>query len=313
MRVLVTGGAGFIGSHLADRLIARGDEVIVIDNLETGIAGNLPDTASLQFYRASIADRDVVRSVAESHRPTVCVHAAATYKDPEDWSGATRTNVLGTHNVVQAAAECGCRRLIYLQTSLCYGPSPAALPIPLDARLDPRGAYAATKTIGEELVRLFSREWMSLRLANIYGPRSLSGPVPNFYVRIKAGQKVYVADTRRDFVFIDDLVELLEMAVDSREVGLYHASSGYDIGIGELYETVADELGAEPTGTIVPRDTEDVAALRLDPEKTRRTFDWHPSTPLGEGVHAAIQYYSAHDVQTVYSHLTRPYWSTGAD
>src|SRR3954469_10402221 len=102
MKILITGGAGFIGSHLADRLLARGDEVVVIDNFATGRRDNLEPRAKLQLIEGTIADAALVKHAFERSRPDVVVHAAAAYKDPTDWAEDARTNVVGTANVVRA-------------------------------------------------------------------------------------------------------------------------------------------------------------------------------------------------------------------
>ena len=129
MRVLITGGAGFIGSHIADRLLARDDEVLVIDNYATGRRDNLSNHDHLRVLEGTIADADLVRGAVDEFRPEVVVHAAASYKDPEAWEEDVRTNALGSAIVARAAGEAGVRRLIYFQTALCYGLNPIEQPI----------------------------------------------------------------------------------------------------------------------------------------------------------------------------------------
>jgi UDP-glucose 4-epimerase len=119
LRILVTGGAGFIGSHLTDRLLDRSDEVLVIDNYATGRRDNLPASApGLTVVEGDIADGDLVDRTFRTFGPEVVVHAAASYKDPGDWVSDVRTNVLGSVNVTRATGIVGARRLIYLQTAL---------------------------------------------------------------------------------------------------------------------------------------------------------------------------------------------------
>ena len=156
MKVLITGGAGFIGSHLTDRLLARSDEVMVIDNYATGRRDNLPESApGLHVVEGDIADGALVGEVFADFGPEVVVHAAASYKDPEDWATDAATNVVGTANVVKASRNAGVRRLIYLQTALCYGLHPLEQPITLDHPLRPgASSYAISKTAGEQYVAL---------------------------------------------------------------------------------------------------------------------------------------------------------------
>jgi UDP-glucose 4-epimerase len=134
---LVTGGAGFIGSHLADRLLERGDDVVVIDNYATGRHDNLTPHPQLLVVQGSIADEAVVAEAFAAGAPDVVVHAAAAYKDPDDWEEDSRTNVLGTANVVKATQAAASRRLIYFQTALCYGLQPLEQPITLDHPVRP--------------------------------------------------------------------------------------------------------------------------------------------------------------------------------
>ena len=150
MKVLITGGSGFIGSHLADRLLARGDEVLVIDNYATGRRDNLTPHQNLQVIEGTIADSDLVRKTFEGFKPDKVVHAAASYKDPNNWVEDSQTNVVGTTNVVQTSQSLGVQRLIYFQTALCYGLHPIEQPITLTHPIRPDGSsYAISKTAGE--------------------------------------------------------------------------------------------------------------------------------------------------------------------
>jgi UDP-glucose 4-epimerase len=180
VKVLVTGGAGFIGSNLTDRLLERSDEVLVIDNYATGRRDNLPESAAgLRVIEGDIADVSTVDDAFDTFGPDVVVHAAASYKDPEDWATDASTNVVGSANVVKAAQRADVRRLIYLQTALCYGLHPLEQPITLDHPLRPgASSYAISKTAGEHYVALSGLDWVSFRLANANGPRNNSGPLP---------------------------------------------------------------------------------------------------------------------------------------
>ena len=154
MKVLITGGAGFIGSHLADRLLARGDEVLVIDNFATARRDNLGEHERLTLVEGTIVDPELVQRTFAGFEPDVVAHAAASYKDPDDWSEDAATNATGTANVVKASKTAGVRRLVYFQTALCYGLHPLEQPITLDHPLRPGdSSYAISKTAGEHYVR----------------------------------------------------------------------------------------------------------------------------------------------------------------
>jgi len=305
--VLITGGAGFIGSHLTDRLLARGDRVLVIDNFATARRDSLPEHDNLTLVEDTIADESAVRRAFEQAEPEVVVHAAASYKDPEAWSEDSRTNAVGSANVVRAAQEAGISRLVYFQTALCYGLHPQEQPITLSHPLDPKdSSYAISKTAGEWYVRLSGLDWVSFRLANVYGPRNLSGPLPTFFQRLGEGKPCFVMDTRRDFVFVDDLADVAMKAIaGGGESGVYHVSSGSDVSIKELFDATVKAMGIELDDEVEvrPRNPDDAPSILLDPSKTERDFDWAARTPLEEGVAKAVDYYREHGVGETFTHL----------
>jgi UDP-glucose 4-epimerase len=307
MKVLITGGAGFVGSHLADRLLARGDEVLVIDNFATARRDSLGAHDNLTLVEDTIVDRGVVERTWGSFGPDVVAHAAAAYKDPENWSEDAATNAAGTANVVRASEAAGVRRLVYFQTALCYGLQPLEQPITLEHPLRPEeSSYAISKTAGEYYVRLSGLDWVSLRLANAYGPRNVSGPLPTFFHRLTSSKPCFVMDTRRDFVYVQDLIDLVVQAVDGEgERGIYHASSGSDFSIKELFDATVKALDLELEDEVEVRERgpDDAYTILLDPGRTRADFGWTPKTPLEEGVAAAVAYYQQHGIEETYTHL----------
>ena len=307
MKVLITGGAGFVGSNLADRLLARGDRVSVIDNFETARRDNLTANSNLTLVEGSIADPELVDRTFDEHRPEVVVHAAASYKDPDNWYGDAMTNVVGTVNVVRASERVGVGRLVYLQTALGYGLHPIEQPITLNHPLNPGGSsYAISKTAAEEYIFLSSLDYVSFRLANAYGPRNLSGPLPTFYYRLTNGKSVFVMDTRRDFIYVSDLVDVISLAVEGHvSRGAYHVSSGRDFSIKELFDATVKALNIrlDHEVEVRPRNPDDVATILLDPSKTEQDFDWQITTPLEVGVAATIDYYKTHGIEQTFTHL----------
>lgn len=307
MRVLITGGAGFVGSHLADRLLARGDEVLVIDNFATGRRDNLVPHAGLTVVEGSIADRHLVDETFDDFVPNVVVHAAAAYKNPDDWAEDCATNALGSALVAKATARVGAKRLLYFQTALCYGLKPIEQPITLSHPLVPYGSsYAISKTSGEGYIALSGVPFLSFRLANAYGPRNLSGPLPTFFQRIDTGKKCFVMNTRRDFVFIDDLVNVIEKAVHGMgSGGFYHVSSGRDFSIKELFDATVAAMGITLSSPVEERERnpDDVYSILLDPSRTEQEFAWTTTTPLNEGVARAIAYYRDFGIEETFTHL----------
>jgi UDP-glucose 4-epimerase len=310
MKVLITGGAGFIGSHLADRLAAADHEVVVVDNFATGRRDNLDDQSDVRLVEADIAEPAGIEAAFGAVRsPDVVVHAAASYKDPEGWVEDVRTNAIGTANVVRATQASGCERLLYFQTALCYGTQPLEQPITLSHPIRPDSSYAISKTAGEQYIQMSGLDWVSLRLANAYGPRNISGPLPTFFQRLTADKPVFVMDTRRDFVFIDDLVDLVMQAVvEGRGHGTYHASSGSDYAIKELLDATlaALEIELEEEVEVRPRTEDDAYTILLDPSRVQEEFGWRPQTPLEAGVARAIEYYREHGITETFTHLKAP-------
>ncbi len=308
MKVFITGGAGFIGSTLADTLLARGDSVTVIDNYETGRRDNLTPQPRLNVIEGTIADAALVRSAIGEFKPDLVVHAAASYKDPENWSRDAEVNTLGTANVAQATRDAGCKRLVYFQTALCYGLKPVEQPITLTHPILPGGSsYSISKTAGEQYIELSGLDYVTFRLANAYGPRNLSGPLPTFFHRLTTGKPCFVMDTRRDFIFIKDLVDCVMYAVDGKGHGAYHISSGSDYSIKELFdETIAAlRINLEQPVEVRPRHPDDAYTILLDPSRATTEFGWSVQTPLKEGVGKTIAWYRTHGITQTFSHLTQ--------
>lgn len=307
MKIFITGGAGFIGSHLADHLLKRGEQILILDNYATGRRDNLSEHAALQVVEGSVADASLVQSLLSDFKPALIIHAAASYKEPNNWREDTRTNVLGTVNVIQAAQAHQCSRIIYFQTALCYGLQPKQQPITLQHTLDPtNSSYAITKTSAEQFIQLSGLSSISFRLANAYGPRNISGPLPTFYQRLTLRKDCFVMDTRRDFIFIDDLVDCVIKAIDSKDAqGIYHISSGADYSIKELFDAtlMAMSIPAGQPVALRPRNPDDAFTILLDPSRTQHELNWKISTPLAVGVKKTIAYYEKYGITETYTHL----------
>lgn len=306
MKALITGGGGFIGSHLADRLLEQGHSVLIIDNFSTGRRDNLNEHAQLTLIEGSIADGSLVDDAFDQVTPDVVVHAAASYKDPDAWAEDSRTNAVGTANVVKAAERHAVSRLIYFQTALCYGIAPIEQPITLDHPLRPfDSSYAISKTAGEHYIALSGLDWVSFRLANAYGPRNISGPLPTFFQRLSAGKPCFVMDTRRDFIYVQDLIDVVMKAIDGAGSGAYHVSSGSDYAIKELFDATIKALDVQLDEDVEvrPRGEDDAFTILLDPSRTKADFDWETSTPLDEGVEEAIRYYQEFGIDQTFTHL----------
>ncbi|TAL59989.1 MAG: NAD-dependent epimerase/dehydratase family protein [Bacteroidetes bacterium] len=311
MKVLITGGAGFIGSHLADELLAAGHQVVVIDNYQTGRRDNNTPNAGLKVVEGTIADAALVNKAFDEFKPEKVVHAAASYKDPENWEEDAMSNVLGTINILRASKKHNVSRFVYFQTSLCYGLKPLEQPItlnhPLFSGKSPGGSsYAISKTGAEQYIELSGLNFISFRLANAYGPRNLSGPLPTFFQRLTTNKACFVMDTRRDFIYVKDLTACVMKALSGKGMrGYYHISTGSDYSIKQLFDATIKALGIklEKDVEVRPRGVDDVFTILIDPSKTKADFDWEAKTPLEDGIKNAIEWYKKFGITQTFTHL----------
>jgi len=308
VRLLITGGAGCLGSNLIERYLPQGHEILVIDNFATGRREVVPAIPRLTVVEGTIADDGLVRRAFESFGPTHVIHSAAAYKDPANWREDVATNVTGTVHVIEAARRAGVRRFVNFQTALCYG-RPDMVPIPVDHPTRPITSYGISKTAGEQYVMLSGLPAVSLRLANIAGPRLAIGPIPTFYKRLKAGQKCFCTDAVRDFLDMDDFFALMDIVLrDDAPTGVFNVSTGVGASIKDVFEAVADHLGVtlkEPV-QVMPPAADDVPAVVLDSSRTATELGWEARIDFAATIRRMLNWYDAHGVSEIHSHLVVP-------
>lgn len=307
MRILITGGAGCLGSNLIEHWLPKGHQIFVIDNFATGKREVVPEVDGLTVREGSIADPKLVEECFAVFKPEVVVHAAAAYKDPDDWAEDGLTNVIGSGHVARAAKAHGVSRLINFQTALCYG-RPNQLPIPADHPTAPFTSYGISKTAGEQYMLLAGLPTLSLRIANVTGPRLAIGPIPTFYKRLKAGQKCFCSDTARDFLDMSDFLAFMDLAiVAAAPVGVFNVASGEAHSIKEIFDLVCQHLGLPQADVpIVPPAADDVPVVSLDATETTRQFGWTPKVGFKETIGRQLAWYDEHGVTDVFSHLKAP-------
>jgi len=305
VRILITGGAGCLGSNLVEHWIPQGHEILVIDNFATGKREVLPPVPGLHLREGTVADAAFVERAFLDFRPEIVVHSAAAYKDPGNWAEDAATNVSGAVAVARAAERAGVRRLINFQTALCYG-RPSRVPVPVEHPLAPFTSYGVSKTAGEQYLLMAGIPVTSLRIANVTGPRLAIGPIPTFFKRLQAGQKCFCSDAVRDFLDMSDFVALMDLAVkDGAPGGVFNVSTGKGNSIKEVFDEVAGYLGLAPKEPVpvVPVGADDVQAMVLDPSKTERAFGWKARVAFREAIRSQLDWYRRHGVSDVHSHL----------
>jgi UDP-glucose 4-epimerase len=308
MRIAITGGAGCLGSNLVEHWLPKGHELLVIDNFATGKREVVPPVAGLRVIEGDVAEAGVLERALREFKPEVVVHAAASYKDPQDWAGDARTNVGGSIALAQAARATGVRRVINFQTALCYG-RPQQVPVPVDHRLAPFTSYGISKTAGEAYLLMASVPVTSLRIANVTGPRLAIGPIPTFFKRLQAGQKCFCSDAVRDFLDMSDFTAFMDLALgEGAPAGVFNVSSGEGHSIKAVFDEVASYLGMRPSEPppVVPVGADDVPAMVLDPSCTKKEFNWKASVGFRETLRRQLDWYRNHGVSDVYSHLAAP-------
>ena len=292
MRAVVTGGAGFIGSHLVDALLDRGEEVHVVDNFATGRRENLNGAA--QVHEHDI--QQSLDSLFADVRPEQVFHLAAqadvgtSVQQPQlDAS----VNVLGTLHVLEGARPHGAAVVFTSTGGAIYGECPE--PAGEDARREPLSPYGTSKLCGEEYLatwnRLHGTRHVALRLGNVYGPRQLpkleGGVVAIFMDRLRAGENGTIygdGEQERDFVYVGDVVAALLAAADSSEAGTFNVGTGVATTVNELWRLCAGIAGRGGEATHEEPRPGDLRRSVLEASRARAAFGWEARVPLEQGL-----------------------------
>ncbi len=311
MRALVTGGAGFIGSNLVDALIARGDEVAVVDNLTTGSRANLTDAfaAGATLHEVDIVDVAALQAAMEAERPEVVFHLAAQIdvrRSVADPAFDARVNVEGTVNVLEAARRAGAQRVIYSSTGgAIYGES-EIVPTPEDAPIRSLAPYGAAKHAGEGYLALYSTlhglSTLALRYANVYGPRQdplgEGGVIAIYCGCLASGATPLVfgdGEQTRDFVFVGDIVRANLLAAERREVtGSVNIGSGIEtsvLGLAGAMRELGGDAPFEPR--FEPARAGEVRRSCLDAARADAVLGWRPEVDLHEGLRRTLAHVAA--------------------
>jgi UDP-glucose 4-epimerase len=299
MRALVTGGAGFIGSHVVDALVARGDEVHVLDDLSKGLRENVAAAATLHV--ADIRDPD---AVVDAVRPEVVLHLAAQADvrvsvDRPDFDADV--NVIGTVRMLEAARRHGAKLVFTSSGGAAYGECDG--PAPETAPLRPLAPYGTSKVCGEEYLatynRLYGTSHVSLRLGNVFGPRQSphgeAGVVSIFMGLLHEGGTPRIfgdGSQTRDYVFVGDVADALLLALN-RDGGAFNIGTGEEISVLELYRAIETATGITREPQLAPARLGELQRSVLDPSLAESELGWRPGHSLAEGLAATWAWVAA--------------------
>ncbi|HVY78375.1 MAG TPA: NAD-dependent epimerase/dehydratase family protein [Solirubrobacterales bacterium] len=307
MKALVTGGAGFIGSNLVDALLARGDEVVVVDDLSTGRRENLEAALAngATLVEADIRDRAALEALAGRERPEVVFHLAAQIdvrKSIADPAFDASINVGGTANVLEAARVAESRRVVFSSTGgAIYGEGEGQqLPLAEDAPLAPEAPYGQSKYAGEGYLALYERLYdlssVPLRLGNVYGPRQdplgEAGVIAIFCGRLREGRRPTVfgdGKQTRDYIYVGDVVAAFIAAAGAETSGPLNVGTGIETDVLELVRQLGELGGSgdfEPE--FAPPRTGEVQRISIDPARAARELDWCPRVDLAKGLRITL-------------------------
>ena len=308
MRILVTGGAGFIGSHLVDRFLAAGHDVAVLDNLVTGKLENLAAVRDrISFFEADIADQAAVDAAFAAFKPEVVNHHAAQMSvkaSTDDPIHDATSNVLGLINVLQAAVAHGARKIVFASSGgTVYGDCPI-IPSPEDAPLAPMSPYGITKMVGEHYLRFFKDvhglDCTIFRYGNVYGPRQdphgEAGVVAIFAKKLIAGQAPTIhwdGEQRKDYVHVSDVARANEAALAGGSGRAYNIGAGVATSVNELLAGLETQLKTGIQPHYGPKRDGDVRLSYLEISRVREELGWAPQVELNAGMVDTVAFFRA--------------------
>jgi UDP-glucose 4-epimerase len=302
VKVLVTGGAGFIGSHAVDRLLAAGHAVDVVDNLATGRRERVP--AAARLHVCDLRDRRLDALLAAA-RPEVVVHVAAqaaVSRSVADPRFDASVNVLGTIGLLEACRRAGVRRAVYTSTGgAAYGDTDV-VPTPEDHPLRPASPYGVSKTTAERYLEcwagLTDSRALTLRLANVYGPRQdpagEAGVIAIFTSRLLSGAPCVVngdGEQTRDYVYVGDVADAIARAVKSDAVGVANIGTGAETTVNELYRQLMRLTGAGRPAEHGPARPGEQRRSVLDASRAKALLGWSTTTSLDEGLAQTVAWF----------------------
>lgn len=305
MKIIVTGGAGFIGSHIVDQCIAAGHEVAIIDSLwEEGGGKEANLNPKARFYRADITDEAAVARVFDEVRPEVVSHQAAQHSvaiSAKNPMLDARVNVLGLLNVLNNCTRVGVKKIVFASSGATYG-TPERLPIDETVPQRPESPYGITKMATEHYLRYWQEEhglkYTALRYGNVYGtrqdPNGEAGVIAIFARRFLTRQPVRIdwdGEQRKDYVYVEDIARANLIALEQGDNDIFCIGTGRPVSVNEIYKTLADLTHYEPEIIRAPKRPGDIYLAYFNASKAERVLGWKPSVSFEEGVKATVEFF----------------------
>ena len=302
MRILVSGGAGFIGSHVVDHLVQEGHQVAVIDNLSTGKRKNLNKYA--RFYKMDIQSKSVDR-VFRQERPMILIHLAAQMdvrRSTEDPVFDANVNILGTINLLEHAVRHGVRKVLFASSGGAVYGEQQSFPAQETHETDPLSPYGISKLAGEKYLIYYHHvtglKFVALRFGNVYGPRQDSegeaGVIAIFTKKFLKGDQPIINGTgkqTRDFVYVDDVVEAIKGTLALDIQGIYNVGTGKETTINDCFKMLKKLTGSDCKNLYGPAKKGEQLRSVLDMTKLRHTFDWEPQVNISEGLRHTVEFF----------------------
>jgi UDP-glucose 4-epimerase len=304
VRILVTGGLGFIGSHIVEAYLAAGHDVAILDNLSLDGGGRLAHLPpEVRYYVADITNERTVAAVFDRERPEIVAHQAAQHSvkiSTDDPMHDARVNILGLLTILENSHRVGVRKVLFASSGAVYG-TPTHLPMDEDTPQRPESPYGITKLAGEHYLRYYQAatgmDVTAFRYGNVYGPRQdprgEAGVIAIFTRLLLEGQPVRIdwdGEQAKDYVYVGDIAQANLKALDRGSGGVYCLGTGIATSVNQLHQQLVSLIGRETPVVHAPRRPGDVHLARFDCTRARQELDWVAETSLADGLRATVDY-----------------------